>query len=297
VEGAGGGEREVGRWTVTRKSCAAARAVITIPHTRPGGVAMRFQLALALFAIATLSASSAEAQLQDDPCHRPELRSPGALTWLNNKIGQPGGPAQRVVSIENLSGINQEGPHFLNCHATLVFANGGRDAGTLYMDATGRTPQEAEGPLRVSWISDASKPAPSLAANCDSSSLDQDALAACWRSTSLKNSISAFTAAHQRDCAPPDAACRTEIVDRVTYCIQYGETAWEAYVVTRDIANLPIDEQNSHLITAIRKAANLDPRITPHMIGAEAFSHGLYGTNHDEVVNFAGNMCLAGKEF
>ena len=76
----------------------------------------------------------------NDPCQRPEIRSPGMLTFLNAKIGQRGGPSGRVVAVEEAFGGTQfpgsEGIS-LNCRARLKLENGQSELGTLHIQEKG----------------------------------------------------------------------------------------------------------------------------------------------------------------
>jgi hypothetical protein len=48
-------------------------------------------------------------QTPNDPCQRQEVRSAGAVNWLNMKVGAPDGPAKRVASIQSPSGSGYGG--------------------------------------------------------------------------------------------------------------------------------------------------------------------------------------------
>ncbi len=85
----------------------------------------------------------------NDACQRRELRTPGAVQWVNSLVGTQGGPSGRVVTIENVSGPAVDNPNPLSCHATLRLENGGFEEGTLTFFSPGN-----DRPLVVSWESD-----------------------------------------------------------------------------------------------------------------------------------------------
>lgn len=67
----------------------------------------------------------------NDVCQRPEVRTPGMLSYLNAKAGQVGGPSVRAVAVEQASrGMGLIGG-MLNCRAILQLENGQHEAGTL----------------------------------------------------------------------------------------------------------------------------------------------------------------------
>ena len=86
-------------------------------------------------------------------CDRPELHSQGAINWLNSKVGKPNGPSGRVVGSDGpmVPVGSQQDPHQSNCHVTLIFDNGRREAGTMHFDDNPFYQQS----LNVSWTSDA----------------------------------------------------------------------------------------------------------------------------------------------
>ena len=86
-------------------------------------------------------------QTPNDPCQRQEVRSAGAVNWLNMKVGAPDGPPKRVVSIQSPSGSGYGGT--LTCRAFLVFEDGTTRAGQLTVIDPG-----GAAPLSVSWTSD-----------------------------------------------------------------------------------------------------------------------------------------------
>lgn len=117
----------------------------------------REALATALGVIIGLSACAAPGyhfnagelhQTPNDPCQRQEVRSAGAVSWLNMKVGAPDGPPKRVVSIQNPSGSGYGSA--LACRAFLVFEDGTTQAGQLTVIDPGGT-----APLSVRWTSDA----------------------------------------------------------------------------------------------------------------------------------------------
>lgn len=88
----------------------------------------------------------------NDACQRPEIRSPGMLSFLNAKAGQVGGPSVRVAAVEQASGGTGQGGSHLSCRAVLVLENGQREAGTLTMQDFGEAV-----PPNVNFESDAAK--------------------------------------------------------------------------------------------------------------------------------------------
>jgi len=88
--------------------------------------------------------------LRRDPCRRPEIRSPGAVSLLNSKIGQPSGPSKRVSTIEDTSDDN--GPGDISCRATLMYSDGTEESGSLSFSDPG-----ADSPALVYWQSDSDK--------------------------------------------------------------------------------------------------------------------------------------------
>jgi len=86
-------------------------------------------------------------QPPNDPCQRQEVRSAGAINWLNMKIGAPDGPTKRVVSIQSPSGSGYGGA--VSCRAFLVFEDGTTQVGQLTVIDPG-----GAAPLSVTWRSD-----------------------------------------------------------------------------------------------------------------------------------------------
>ena len=86
-------------------------------------------------------------QTANDPCQRQEVQSPGAVNWLNMKVGAPDGPAKRVVSIQSPSGSGYGGA--LSCRAFLVFEDGTTQVGQLTVIDPG-----GAAPLSVTWRPD-----------------------------------------------------------------------------------------------------------------------------------------------
>ena len=83
-------------------------------------------------------------QTPNDPCQRQEVRSAGAVNWLNMKVGASDGPAKRVVSIQSPSGSGYGGA--LSCRAFLVFEDGTTQVGQLTVIDPG-----GAAPLSVTW--------------------------------------------------------------------------------------------------------------------------------------------------
>jgi hypothetical protein len=88
----------------------------------------------------------------NDACQRPEVRTPGMLSYLNANVGQAGGPSVRAVAVEQVSGGMGQTGSSLNCRATLQLENGQRESGTLSVQDPG-----AGAPLHVTFESDAAK--------------------------------------------------------------------------------------------------------------------------------------------
>lgn len=89
--------------------------------------------------------------IPNDPCLSPQVRSAGAMNYLNAKVGRFGGPPGVVVAIRDPKeppGI-AESPHHLLCHATLVMRGGKTQSGIISVVDPGGTR-----PLHVSWRSD-----------------------------------------------------------------------------------------------------------------------------------------------
>jgi len=84
----------------------------------------------------------------NDPCQRPEVRSLGAVSWLNSRVGQAGGPPRHVLAIESLSGSGYG--NSLTCHAVLTFDDGTTQPGVLSITDPG-----GSAPLSVYWRADA----------------------------------------------------------------------------------------------------------------------------------------------
>jgi hypothetical protein len=87
----------------------------------------------------------------DDACLESALRSPGAVSLLNAKIGQPDGPSRRVAEIESLDGYNTRVNGYsalFGCRGTLLLEGGARERGTLTVDVSAKS---------LSWESDTAK--------------------------------------------------------------------------------------------------------------------------------------------
>jgi uncharacterized protein len=137
----------------------------------------------------------------------------------------------------------------------------------------------------------ATKPAP---VSCDLT-LEPTALASCWRTKDYLTTVNEFRANCQNDysCLRLHNGGEGEIAS----CTQYGTAAMLVWLQTRGAKNMPADQRNK-LFVDIQAALQIDyPEVTPEMIGAETFGDGLYGADKREVINFATNMCLAGKRF
>ncbi len=87
----------------------------------------------------------------NDPCMYPQMRSAGALSYLNAKVGKPGGPPAPVVLVENPRSPRNflESPQNLTCHETIIMKGGLRQSGDVSIDDPG-----GNKPLEVTWISD-----------------------------------------------------------------------------------------------------------------------------------------------
>lgn len=87
----------------------------------------------------------------DDLCLRPAAAK-GLVNFLNAKVGQPGGPSDRVLSIQQLvasGSIAGSQISSISCHGVLLLANGQSEAGTVRAADPG-----GSSPLQVSWESD-----------------------------------------------------------------------------------------------------------------------------------------------
>jgi hypothetical protein len=93
-----------------------------------------------------------------DPCMRREMTSPGAISYLNARLGNTDGPRSPVAAIQGLRAVPNTpigGGSTVACYGTLVMTDGTTDAGILSVtDPGGATP------LEVSWESDASRVRP-----------------------------------------------------------------------------------------------------------------------------------------
>jgi len=68
-------------------------------------------------------------------CGEPETSNPAIAAYLNSKIGQFGGPAQRVRTIRGAPPqANDTSDRHTRCHGTLVFAEGTTEVGLLLED-------------------------------------------------------------------------------------------------------------------------------------------------------------------
>lgn len=87
----------------------------------------------------------------NDRCMYPQIRSAGAISYLNANVGKPGGPPGPVVTIENPRTPQGmiESPENLTCHATIIFRGGSRQSGDISFYNPG-----GNAPLDVSWVSD-----------------------------------------------------------------------------------------------------------------------------------------------
>jgi hypothetical protein len=88
----------------------------------------------------------------NDACQRKEMSSPGMLSYLNAKIGQPYGPSARVVGIQSLQGYPAATGSYLTCQGTIVLESGAQESGTLSVQDPG-----GNAPVQVSWESEAAK--------------------------------------------------------------------------------------------------------------------------------------------
>lgn len=92
--------------------------------------------------------------IPNDACMKPEMSSAGAISLLNARLGQTGGPPGRVVAIEGLRSVGDAcpGPETtsLTCHGTLIMEGGRSETGVFSVTDPG-----SNYPIQVSWESDA----------------------------------------------------------------------------------------------------------------------------------------------
>jgi hypothetical protein len=89
---------------------------------------------------------------------RPEMNSPGAISYLNARVGKTDGPWSRVAAIQGLRSVPNTpigGSSSVTCHGTLIMTDGTTDAGSLSVTDPG-----GAAPLEVSWESDADRARP-----------------------------------------------------------------------------------------------------------------------------------------
>jgi hypothetical protein len=81
-----------------------------------------------------------------------EMSSPGMLSYLNAKIGQPYGPSARVVGIQSLQGYPATTGSYLTCRGTIVLESGAQESGTLSVQDPGGNAKRRVGspPLTLS---------------------------------------------------------------------------------------------------------------------------------------------------
>ena len=94
------------------------------------------------------------AQAAPPGCGDPVMRSPGAISYLNSKVGQPDGPPRRVVAIEEVQQDRVFGGfsgNVLQCHETLIFRAGMKQSGVVTF-----TMSSPKAPLNVTWLADRS---------------------------------------------------------------------------------------------------------------------------------------------
>jgi hypothetical protein len=103
-------------------------------------VAVRAALLLCAYTILNLNAlaradTPTDAELGNG-CGEPEISDPGIVRALNAKIGQFGGPPQRVVAIRGAAPLDQNASdRHTRCHGTLVFMGGRTEIGLLLQDS------------------------------------------------------------------------------------------------------------------------------------------------------------------
>jgi len=78
-----------------------------------------------------------------------EMSSPGMLSYLNAKIGQP---SARVVGIQSLQGYPAATSSYLTCQGTIVLESGAQESGTLSVQDPGGNAKRRVGspPLTLS---------------------------------------------------------------------------------------------------------------------------------------------------
>lgn len=94
------------------------------------------------------------AQSAPSGCGSPVMRGPGAMSYLNSKVGQPDGPPRRVVAIEEVQQDRVFGGfsgNVLQCHETLIFGAGIKQSGVVTF-----TMSSSKAPLNVTWLPDRS---------------------------------------------------------------------------------------------------------------------------------------------
>jgi hypothetical protein len=106
----------------------------------------------------TLPRPDMAAPQAQDACSRPEIRSQGAISWLNSKVGFRDGPSARIIAIEApITAVGDQRNYYAaKCHLTVVYADGRRESGIAVWDNLGKGPNE---PLNVTWESDYSRQA------------------------------------------------------------------------------------------------------------------------------------------
>jgi hypothetical protein len=100
-------------------------------------VAVWAALLLCAYTILNLNAlARAETPTDGNGCGEPEISDPGIVRALNAKIGQFGGPPQRVVAIQGAAPLDQNASDgHTRCHGTLVFMGGTTEIGLLLQDS------------------------------------------------------------------------------------------------------------------------------------------------------------------
>jgi hypothetical protein len=77
--------------------------------------------------LAVVLFTSLAAQAASPGCGNPVMRGPGAISYLNSKVGQPYGPPRRVAAITEILQDRVFGwfsGNVLQCHETLIFRPG-----------------------------------------------------------------------------------------------------------------------------------------------------------------------------
>lgn len=197
----------------------------------------------------------------NDTCQRAEMRSAGAVSWLNSKVGKRDGPARRVIAIEDLRGETGSGGSSISCQGALVMEGGLREIGTVSFHDPGDGAA-----MNVSWESDVAK--------------------ATRQDSPEKRAI-------QKYCAAATPIACSLYVRKVSACPSLGSAAYSMLLyqrqmqttgATRDQAaelsvdamrngNLPISAKD--LVAIAERAKHLSGGILPQEFRAEIISECL----------------------